>query len=114
MRRADVDHDTVLEHGVAATQRRAGDGRLHAHRTDAAGDVGEVLLALAAQVELGEMAMRALGDAQLHVAVGGAEHPVVGAAQTVPLPERVEFARVRHAELDVEQPVERHHAPAFA
>ena len=81
--------------------------------TDAGGDVGEVLFGVAAHVELREVTVRPLDDAELHVTVGGAEHAVAGAAQAPPLPERRQFARVGHAEFDVEQPVERHHAPTL-
>ncbi len=58
--------------------------------------------------------MRAFDDAQLDVTVGGAEHPVVGAGQTAPFPERGQLGWGRHAEFDVEQSVERHHAPTLA
>ena len=110
----DVDHDAVLEDRVDAAQRRAFDGGPHAHRTDPTGDVGQVLFGLAAHVQRREVAVRALGNAQLHLTVGGAEHTVVGAAQTAPLPERGQLGGVGHAEFDVEQPVERHQAPTLA
>ena len=77
-------------------------------------DVGEVLLGVAAQVQLGEVAVRSLADAQLHLAVGGAEDTLTAGAKTATLPERGQPRRVRHTELDVEQPVQRHHAPTLA
>ena len=87
---------------------------LDAHPGDAAGDVGEILFGLAAHVQCGQVAVGSLGNAQLDVAIGRAEHAVAGSAQPSPFPEGGELAGVGDAELDVEESVERHHAPTLA
>ena len=114
MRRTDVDDDAVLEDRVDAAQCRVVDRRLDAQLADAAGDVGEVLLGVAAHVERREVTVGPVGHVQLDLAIGGSEDTVTGAAHAASFPERSELARVRDAEFDVEESVERHHAPTLA
>ncbi len=103
-----VDDHPVPEDRVDAGEPSVDDLRVDTHLSDPTGDVGQVLFGRAAHVQLGQVAVRAVGGSQLDWPISGAEHAVGGPQHASSLPELGQFVGVGDTELDVEQSVERH------
>jgi hypothetical protein len=103
-----LDDDAVTEKRVAAGEKSAGHLRGDSQIEESLRYRIEILLVVASEMHLREVAIRSLFDPELNGTIDGAQCPVPLADEPVARPEPENRVRFGDPELDVEDAVQAH------